>query len=190
MTVDEKIVEGCIAGKRRAQNQLYQKYAPGMFGVCLRYCKNIAEAEDILQEGFIKVFKNVKKYRKEGSFEGWIRRIMVNSAITHFNKNKIHFEEIDEEKMESPEEAETNETFAPVDQEILLNLIQNMPEGYRMVLNLYVFEGYNHKEISDILNISENTSKSQLSKARKYLKNKLEEINKVKTASFAYERQF
>ncbi len=190
MTVDEKIVEGCIAGKRRAQNQLYQKYAPGMFGVCLRYCKNTAEAEDILQEGFIKIFKNVKKYRKEGSFEGWIRRIMVNSAITHFNKNKIHFEDINEEKMEFPEETETNETFTPVDQEVLLNLIQNMPEGYRMVLNLYVFEGYNHKEISEILNISENTSKSQLSKARKYLKNKLEEINKVKTASFAHERQF
>ena len=190
MTVEDKIVEECISGKRRAQNQLYQKYAPGMLGVCLRYSKNIAEAEDILQEGFIKVFKYVKNYRKEGSFEGWIRRIMVNSAITHFNKNKIYFEEIDEDKMEFPVETETNEIYTPVDQEVLLNLIQNMPEGYKMVLNLYVFEGYNHKEISEILNVSENTSKSQLSKARKYLKNKLEELTKIKAASFIHERQF
>ena len=92
--------------------------------------------------------------------------------------------------MEFPDETETNETFTPVDQEVLLNLIQNMPEGYKMVLNLYVFEGYNHKEISEILNVSENTSKSQLSKARKYLKNKLEELNKIKAASFIHERQF
>ena len=153
MTVEEKIVEGCIGGKRRAQNQLYQKYSAGMLGVCMRYSKNTAEAEDILQEGFIKVFKYIKNYRKEGSFEGWIRRIMVNSAITQFNKNKIYFEEINEEKMELPEDAETNDTYAPVDQEVLLNLIQNMPEGYKMVLNLYVFEGYTHKEISEILKI-------------------------------------
>jgi len=190
MTVEEKIVKGCIAGKRRAQNQLYQKYAAGMLGVCLRYSKNIAEAEDILQEGFIKVFKNVRKFRNQGSFEGWIRRIMVNSAITHFNKNKIYFEEIDEDQMEFPDATETHEAFTPVNQEVLLNLIQNMPEGYKMVLNLYVFEGYTHKEISEILNVSENTSKSQLSKARKYLKNKLEELNKVKTVSFTHAGQF
>lgn len=190
MSVEEKIVDGCISGKRRAQNQLYQKYAPGMLGVCLRYSKNLTEAEDILQEGFIKVFKNIKNFRKEGSFEGWIRRIIINSAITHINKNKISFKEIDEDKMDFPEQTETNETFAPVSQEVLLHLIQNMPEGYKMVLNLFVFEGYSHREISETLNISENTSKSQLSKARKYLKNKLKELNKVKTASLEHERQF
>ncbi|MEZ5199075.1 MAG: sigma-70 family RNA polymerase sigma factor [Bacteroidales bacterium] len=183
MSVDDKIIEGCISGKRRAQNQLYQKFSPGMLGVCLRYGKNLAEAEDILQEGFIKVFKNIKNFRKEGSFEGWIRRIMINSAITHINKNKISFKEIDEDKMEIPEEAETNETYAPVDKEVLLSLIQNMPEGYRVVMNLYIFEGYSHKEISEMLEITESTSKSQLFKARKYLKNKLEAQNKVKTAS-------
>ena len=189
MSVEEKIVEGCISGKRRAQNQLYQKYAPGMLGVCLRYSKNIAEAEDILQEGFIKVFKNIKNFRKEGSFEGWIRRIIINSAITHINKNKIIFREIDEEKLEYPEEQESNESFAPVNQEVLLNLIQNMPDGYRMVMNLYVFEGFSHKEVSEVLRISESTSKSQLSKARKYLKNKLKELNKVYPVSQVHERQ-
>jgi len=190
MSVDEKIIEGCISGKRRAQNQLYQKYSPGMLGVCLRYSNNLAEAEDILQEGFIKVFKNIKNFRKEGSFEGWIRRIIINSAITYISKNKITFKEIDEDKMELTEETETNESYIPVDPEVLLKLIQNMPEGYRMVINLYVFEGYRHKEISEILNISESTSKSQLSKARKYLKNELEKQNKVKSASLAHERQF
>lgn len=188
MSVDDKIIEGCISGKRRAQNQLYQKYASGMLGVCLRYSKNLAEAEDILQDGFIKVYKNIKNFRKEGSFEGWIRRIIINSAITHINKNKISFNEIDEEKMEYPDETET-ESYSPVDQEVLLNLIQKMPEGYRMVMNLYVFEGFTHKEISNVLNISENTSKSQLSKARKYLKNKLIELNKVNKVSRVHERQ-
>lgn len=183
MSVDDKIIEGCISGKRLAQNQLYQKYSPGMLGVCLRYSKNLAEAEDILQEGFIKVFKNIKNFRKEGSFEGWIRRIMINSAITHINKNKISFKEIDEDKMELPEEGNTNEVYAPVDKEVLLNLIQNMPGGYKVVMNLYVFEGYSHKEISEMLEITESTSKSQLFKARKYLKNKLEAQSKVKTAS-------
>lgn len=188
MSVDDKIIEGCISGKRRAQNQLYQKYASGMLGVCLRFSRDLPEAEDILQEGFIKVFMNIKSFRKEGSFEGWIRRIIVNSAITYINKKKIIFKEIDEEKMEHPDERETSESYSPVDKDVLLNLIQKMPEGYKMVMNLYVFEGYSHKEISSVLNISESTSKSQLSKARKYLKNKLAEINKVNQAALANER--
>jgi len=189
MTVDEKIVEGCIAGKRRAQKQLYEKYAPGMLGICLRYCKSIAEAEDLLQDGFIKVFKNIKQYRHEGSFEGWIKRIMINLAITHFNKSKIQFEEINEGKIEYSDETSKDESFLPVNKEVLLDIIQNMPTGYKMIMNLYVFEGYDHQEISEILKISENTSKSQLSKARKYIKLKLKELDKVKSIGFVNERQ-
>ena len=190
MTDEDKILEGCISGKRRAQNQLYKRFASGMLGVCLRYSKNIAEAEDILQEGFIKVFSYIKSFRKDGSLEGWIRRIMINTAITHYKKNKIYFEEINDEEIGFIEETDKNEMFEPVDRETLLKLIQNMPEGYNLVMNLYVFEGYTHKEISGILNISENTSKSQLSKARKYLRNKLEKLNKIKIPSFVNERQF
>jgi len=189
MTVDEKIVEGCISGKRRAQNQLYKRYAPGMFGVCMRYCINMAEAEDILQEGFIKVFKYIKSFRKVGSLEGWIRRIMINTAIAHYKKKKIYFNEINENDIELVEEQYNNVSYEPVDQEVLMNLIQNLAKGYRIVLNLYVFEGYSHKEIAEILNISENTSKSQLSKARKLLRKKLEKLNKVTDRSIINERQ-
>ncbi len=140
MIGDEKILEGCIAGNRHAQNQLYQRFAKGMLGVCLRYGKSLVEAEDILQDGFIKVFKNIKDFRNEGSLEGWIRRIMVNTAITHFNKNKMKFIEIDDEiaVQQEEQEEEFNEKIEP---EILLNLIQQMPAGYRMVLNLYIFKG-------------------------------------------------
>jgi RNA polymerase sigma-70 factor (ECF subfamily) len=185
MTVDEKIIQGCIDGKRRAQNQLYNAFAPGMLGVCMRYCKNVAEAEDVLQEGFVKVFRYIKKFRGEGSFEGWIRRIMVNTAITNFNKRgKIYHEEINENTVSSESEPTGDEVYLPVDTETLMRLIQRMPEGYRMVLNLYVFEGYKHKEISGILDISENTSKSQLSKARKYLKNEMEKLEKVKSLQY------
>ncbi len=185
MTVDEKIIRGCISGKRRAQNQLYNAFAPGMLGVCMRYCKNVAEAEDVLQEGFVKVFKYIKNFRGEGSFEGWIRRIMVNTAITSYNKtSKVYYEEINENTMSYDDTSMGDEVYFPVDAEILMQLIQQMPEGYRMVLNLYVFEGYKHKEISNILNISENTSKSQLSKGRKYLKNELEKIEKVKSLQY------
>ncbi len=178
MSGDEKILEGCIAGKRRAQNQLYQRFAKGMLGVCLRYGRNLAEAEDILQDGFIKVFKNIKDFRHEGSLEGWIRKIMVNTAITQFNKNKMKFVEISDEI--AVQQDDQDETLnVRIEPEMLLNLIQEMPDGYRMVLNLYVFEGFNHKEIAEILTISENTSKSQLFKARKYLKRELEKIMKT-----------
>ena len=185
MTVDEKIIQGCIAGKRRAQNQLYNTFASGMLGVCMRYCVSMDEAEDVLQEGFIKVFKYIKNYRSEGSFEGWIRRIMVNTAITNYNKrSKVYHEEINENTLSSESESTGDEVYLPVEKETLMRLIQQMPEGYKMVLNLYVFEGYKHKEISGILDISENTSKSQLSKARKYLRNEMMKLEKVKSLQY------
>ncbi|HPE57565.1 MAG TPA: RNA polymerase sigma factor [Bacteroidales bacterium] len=176
MTVDLKIVEGCIAGKRRSQSQLYKQLAPGMLGVCMRYCHNKAEAEDILQEAFIKVFRNIKSLQKPAAIVGWVRSIMVNTALTHYKKNKMYLEEITDDNIPDTSTSDEDE-MGPVDPQILMNLIQSLPEGYKMVLNLYVFEGYTHKEIAEILEISENTSKSQLSKARKYIRKELDAMN-------------
>jgi len=187
MAVDRKIVEDCIKGKRRAQNKLYNEYAARMLGVCLRYCRNLHESEDILQEGFIKVFQNIDKLRNMETLQSWIRTIMVNTAITHLKKNKIYFDQIDDDNFEYTEE-NTNFEIDPVDPELLINLIQQLPDGYRLVLNLYVFENLKHKEIAEKLEISVNTSKSQLSKARRLLKLKLEEMNKINKVSYSYER--
>ncbi|MHC1706574.1 MAG: RNA polymerase sigma factor [Bacteroidales bacterium] len=178
MSNDEKLIRGCLEGKRQAQNQLYQRFAPTMLGVCLRYSRNREEAEDLLQEGFIKVFLHIGHYKGTGSFEGWIRRIMVNTAINHYHaalkQQFLHVEDI--ENLGQYMEQDNNQIFDhsaehfDIPPELVMELIQKMPEGYRMVLNMYVFEGYQHKEIAEMLGISENTSKSQLSKGRKYLK--------------------
>lgn len=176
MTVDKNIIEGCIAGKRNAQHQLYNKYSPGMLGVCLRYCRTLEDAEDVLQDGFIKVFKSMKSYRGEGSLGSWIKSIMINTALTQIKKNlNFTFErggltEIDDLEDQIQDEIE----YQQVSPEVLIKFIQEMPAGYRTVLNLYVFEEYSHKEIAAFLNISENTSKTQLFKARRFLRNKLE----------------
>ncbi len=182
MTSEQKIVEGCIAGKRLAHNLLYRKYASKMLGVCMRYCKNKQEAEDVLQDGFIKVFFNIKNFRKEGSFEGWIRKIMINTSLNNYQSNLKHSNHSDIEDIEeffNFTEHENEEKFnsgkiLPNNQ--LMRIIQSLPCGYRMVFNLYAIEGYSHKEIGNLLNISENTSKSQLSKARKFLKKKIIEV--------------
>jgi RNA polymerase sigma factor (sigma-70 family) len=179
MSVDQKIIEGCIAGKRRAQSQLYTKFSEGMLGICLRYCRNLEDAEDVLQEGFIKVFRSIRSFRGESLIGSWIKRIMINTAITH-NKKLIssgmgRIELLDTDDFEEPENEEI--VLQPVDPEKLLLYIQELPEGYRTVLNLYVFEGYTHKEIAESLSISENTSKTQLFKARKFLRNKMEPVS-------------
>jgi RNA polymerase sigma-70 factor (ECF subfamily) len=177
MNAEEKMIAGCRDGKRRAQSDLYQRFASGMFGVCLRYSRSREEAEDILQEGFLKVFGRISQYTGKGSFEGWIRRIMVNTAINHYHASLkqqfILVENIQELAVEEDQSAQDfgqDSGGAGIDTKRLLNLVQELPDGYRMVLNLHVFEGYNHKEIGEMLGISDNTSKSQLSKARKYLK--------------------
>jgi RNA polymerase sigma-70 factor (ECF subfamily) len=176
MITDDHIVEGCLAGKRKAYDQLYRKYAASMLGLCLRYCGNLQDAEDVLQEGFIKVFRNISNFRRAGSFEGWIKRIMVNSAIDHYQKELKHsfHAEIDQDMglpEESTEESLLNEY--QFTQEQLLKMVQELPQGYRMVFNMYVMEGFNHRDIADTLQISENTSKTQLMKSRRMLKSRL-----------------
>ena len=188
MPIDAQILEGCIAGKRKFQYMLYKKYAATMLAVCNRYCSNRMEAEDVLQEGFLKVFLHISGYRGEGSLEGWIKRIMINHALTAFRKNKqIPFQE-DIEKIDETEITDnTEESFPaePIPAEILFSLIQSLPQGYRMVFNMYVLEEYSHKEIAEILNISENTSKTQLMKARRLLRKKLNEMSQTKHFALA-----
>jgi RNA polymerase sigma factor (sigma-70 family) len=176
---DFKIIEGCIKGKRRAQNKLYGKYAPMLLGICLRYARNKDEAEDILQEGFIKIFSSISGFRGEGSFEGWLKRIIVNTAITHNKQSLKHqfhadIEEIEETKIKFGDMEEI--PLIKIPQATLMNLIQKLPDGYKMVFNLYVFEQYTHQEIADFLGVSVNTSKSQLMKARRTLIGKINQI--------------
>ena len=177
MEAEEKMIAGCRDGSRRAQSDLYKRFASKMFGVCLRYSRSREEAEDILQEGFLKVFGRINQYGDKGSFEGWVRKIMVNTAINHYHASLkqqfILVENIQEMAVADESSNEESETFhggSSIDTKVLMNMVQELPDGYRMVLNLHVFEGYNHKEIGEMLSISDNTSKSQLSKARKYLK--------------------
>jgi RNA polymerase sigma factor (sigma-70 family) len=172
MFKEEVILKGCRDGKRNAQKQLYDRFVSPMLAVCLRYARSRDEAEDLLQEGFLKVFQNINSFRQQGSLEGWIKRIMVNHALNHFKKNrKIPFFE-DVTEINEQDIIDTNDDIqvsAPIPPEKLLSLIQTLPEGYRMVFNLYVFEDYTHKDIAVAMNISENTSKTQLMKARRYL---------------------
>jgi RNA polymerase sigma-70 factor (ECF subfamily) len=183
MIIEESILEGCIAGKREAQFELYKMYASSMLAVCFRYAKNRDEAEDLLQEGFLKVFQKIESFRREGSFEGWMKRIMINQALNQIKKNRRtpfleDIELINETQIVNSDEALGN--LEPVPADILLEMIRTLPEGYRIVFSLYVMEDYSHREIADELNISENTSKTQLLKARRVLKNKLNEYYTVK----------
>lgn len=183
MIVDEAIIEGCIACKRNSQNLLYKKYGSTMFGVCLRYAQTKVEAEDILQEGFLKVFENIASFRGEGSFEGWIKRIMINHALNHRRKSTrnpylVNIEEINE--IDIQQDGDEEREFHTVPTETMMGIIAAMPEGYKTVFNLFVFEDFSHKEIAEMLGISENTSKTQLLKSRRYLRNKLELLNKRK----------
>ncbi len=177
MIVDEAIIEGCIACKRSSQNLLYKKYGSTMFGVCMRYARSRVEAEDILQEGFLKVFDNIASFRGEGSFEGWIKRIMINHSLNHRRKNirSPYLENIEEiNELDITQEGEEEKEFVTIPTDTMLEMIRKMPEGYKTVFNLYVFEDFSHKEIAGMLGITESTSKTQLLKARRNLRNQLE----------------
>jgi len=161
---ESDLISGCIDGDRRMQEELYRRFSPRMFAVCLRYAGSAEEAEDILQEGFIKVFKKLNTFRKEGSFEGWIRRIFVNTAIEHFRRKK-YLQPVTE-KEENTIEGSYLSVLDTLAERDIMELVQQLSPGYRTVFNMYVVEGYTHKEIGDMLGISEGTSKSQLSRAK------------------------
>ncbi len=173
---DAVLLEDCINKNRQAQNTLYKNYAPKLFGTCLRYAKNNTDAEDILQEGFIKIFKYLKDFRNEGYLEGWMRKIMVTTALNFYKKKNLLNKNIDVDNYNSAS-VTAPDAVSILSTEELLSLVQQLPDGYRMVFNLYSIEGYSHKKIGEMLDISINTSKSQLARARISLQNKLNKIS-------------
>lgn len=178
-TIDS-LLEGCKQGERKAQESLYKTLASRMMAVCMRYAKDSYEAEDMLQMGFVKVFTKVAEFRSEGSFEGWIRRIMVNTAIETYRKNLRSMSVVDiDEVYDQPQ---TTFNMDQLETKDLMTLVQQLSSGYRMVFNMYVIEGYSHREISETLGISEGASKSQLSRARGILK---EKILKIEGSNYA-----
>ena len=172
---DEDMIQACVAGKRQAQEALYAHYYQKMFGICLRYASDYHSAEDILQEGFVKVFKNLDRFRGDGSFEGWLKRIFVNTAIEFYRKavTKRKIVELDA-VYDQGFESLALDNLAAKD---LMKIIQKLPTGYRTVFNLYGIEGYTHKEIGKLLGISEGTSKSQLARARESIKSMIQNLN-------------
>lgn len=165
---ESDLIKGCIDGDPQMQKMLYQIFSSKMYGVCLRYSENVEDANDILQEGFIKVYKNIGKFRSEGSFEGWIRRIFINTSIEHFRKKIKH--NIISEVQENTVEADSVNVLDSLSTKDILKAINQLSPGYKAVFNMHVIEGYSHKEIADILGITEGTSKSQLARAKGILK--------------------
>lgn len=171
----QHLLKACQGGERSAQRQFYEHFKSKMFVVCLRYADNRQDAEDMLQEGFIKVFRDLHQYRGEGNLEGWVRRVIVNTALQHLRQQKklLPVTDLEDEAYrlgeEDPVFEEENEMA-----KILLRLMHHMPSGFRTVLNLYVLEGYTHPQIAEQLGISVGTSKSQLNRAKTFLKGLLE----------------
>jgi RNA polymerase sigma-70 factor (ECF subfamily) len=178
---EEQIINGCIMGDRKMQYMLYQRYAQPMFALCLRYAKDYHMAEDILQDGFIKVFRFIGNFRKEGSFEGWLRRIFINTAIENLRKSVHLFSIVNEEG--TPIDVKDENVFDGLEVNDMLEMIQSLSPGYRTVFNLYAIEGYSHKEIAEMLQISEGTSKSQLARARQLLIEKVTASQKAATVA-------
>jgi len=175
-----ELLEGCRAGNRKMQEALYRQTASKMLVVCMRYAKDRMEAEDVLQMGYIKVFQKVNEYRGDGAFEGWIRKVMVNTAIESYRKNLRSLSVVPIE--DAYDQPSTGFDFSRLGMQDLLKVIQKLADGYRVVFNMYIIEGYSHKEIAETLGISEGASKSQLSRARAILK---EEIIKMEGINYA-----
>ncbi len=172
---ESALVKKCLKGDARAQRALFEKFAPKMLGVCMRYAKNTEQAEDVLQDGFVKVFTKLSNYSGNGSLEGWIRRIIVNTALDEIRRNVKFKDNVNVDDVDYKLEL-NNHIVEGLAAEDLMKIVNDLPDGYRVVFNMFAIEGYSHKEIAVQLNISENTSKSQYSRARAYLKVKLEEL--------------
>jgi len=174
---EHELIKGCIKQDPSCQRMLFERHAGKMMGVCVRYAQDTMEAEDMLQDAFVKVFQYITQFKFEGSFEGWIRRIVVNTAIRHLERKKMSFKEIDDHHADLP--SIDPSAFTYLGEEDLLKLIGALPEGYRMVFNLSVIEGYSHEEIAQMLNIQAGTSRSQLVKARKMLQAQILQLQKI-----------
>ena len=169
----DKLIDGLRQNDSRSQNRVYERFSSIMYAVSLRYVKDPDSAQDILLKGFMKVFSNIRQYRGEGSFEGWIRRIVINEALMFLRKHKNMSVEVDIEEARDTAAS----TYDHLEAEALLNIVQQLPVGYRTVFNLYAIEGYSHAEIAEMLNISEGTSKSQLSRAKQLIRQLLDRLD-------------
>lgn len=176
---DRDLVRRCLNNNRRAQEELYEKYRVPLFGLCLRYAKDESQASDFLQEGFIKVFNSLHQYRGEGTLYKWMERVFINKIISILRKKKVTFNnEVDLERIPDVP-TEKKDTKKQVDK--VIQLIQQLPEGYQAVFNLYAIEGYSHKEISEILDISESTSRSQYYRAKTAVKKAMQQLKSVES---------
>ncbi len=167
----EQLIKNCIKQDAKAQSQLYKQYASKLFSLCLKYCSNYAEAEDVLHDAFITIFSKIEQYNKKGSFEGWLKRIAINTALQRYRDDVGVYDIINEGNIEDVS-VDLNDDDLSLD--FLLGIIQELPNRYRLVFNLYVLDGYSHLEISELINISTGTSKSNLARARLILKEKIE----------------
>ncbi|SIT90964.1 RNA polymerase sigma factor [Pontibacter indicus] len=174
---EDKLIEGCVAGKRDMQRMLYDLYSRKMMAVCMRYAPTSFEAEDIMQEGFVKVFANIQNFKRDCPLEFWVRRIMINTALKQLRQKSLMT--VSHETEEAGNIASTDVNLTGYSMDELLGMIQSLAPRYRMVFNLYAIEGYNHKEIGEMLGISEGTSKSQYSRARAILQGMLERQDKT-----------
>ena len=173
----EEVIYGCVKNRRKAQIELYRQYAPMLLAVCMRYVADKTEAEDILQEAFFKILRSIKEYSGKGHFENWMKKIVVNTAITYFQREKKHYYH---DEIESVKDYELQYTLSPdkeLDEQELYQLLAKMPEGYRMIFNMFAIEGYKHKEIADILGIEESTSKTQYLRAKNWIIKEMKKLN-------------
>lgn len=170
----DKLIKNCINQDAQAQSQLYKQFASKLFSLCLKYSKNYAEAEDNLHDAFITVFSKIEQYKNKGSFEGWLKRIAINTSLQRYRQDVGVYDIINEGNIEDVS-VDYNDNNVNID--FLLNIIQELPDRYRLVFNLYVLDGYSHVEISELINISTGTSKSNLARARRILKDKIEAYN-------------
>lgn len=167
----EELIERCKSKDAKAQSQLYKQYASKLFSLCLKYSRNYVEAEDHLQDAFVSILNKIDQYQSKGSFEGWMKRVVINTALQSYRHAGV-FDIIDEQAIEDITVTIKNED---IDLDFLLKIIQDLPDRYRLVFNLYVLDGYSHNEISELLSISTGTSKSNLARARIILKQKIED---------------
>lgn len=175
MRDEASLIQACIQQNRAAQKKLYELYSPKMLGVCYRYAHNTEEAQDMLQEGFIRAFQKLDTFRFQGSFEGWLRRIIVNTAINILRKYQNLKYECEIEAADYVPAASSDAIASMYTREVI-EMVRDLPHGYRTVLNLYAIEGYSHKEIADMLGINESSSRSQYTRAKALLARRLEKI--------------
>ncbi len=175
---ERQLIKGCLANRAKDQQEIFRRFSGKMLSVCRRYARHEMEAEDMLQDAFVKMFKNLHSFKAEGSFEGWLRRITINTAIKHCQRKSFTNEINGYEKLP---ESSYQQSGSKIDEDFLMKIVSELPEGYRLVFNLYAIEGYSHQEIAELLGVTSSTSRSQLVKARNMLQRRLAEIEAFKT---------